>query len=106
MKKTKKLEPRLILADGSEGVRRFRTDYWYDRRLKTPFPYLRGFPKSEDGSIEGAGRIIMKGHCAQIACFDRVKGAYRWTLERGAKVPGTNLYQVVAYAGGPRRLGR
>lgn len=105
MKKTRRPEPRITLADGSEGVRRFRTDYWMDRRRKKPSEHARaGFPKTEAGSIEGAGKVIMKGYATQIACFDRVRGRYIWTVERGDKVPGTHLYSVVAYAGTPRNL--
>lgn len=97
----RKPEQTLTLANGNEGVRRYRTDYWYDRRRIRPSTYSRGFPKLQDGSIEGAGRIIHKGWCSQIACFDRVTGRYVWTVTRGEKVPGTQVYNALFKRGGP-----
>lgn len=93
MSRNKKPDPILNLADGSEGVRRFRTDYWLDGRTKKPSAHARsGFPRTEDGSIGGAGKIIMKGWAFKIACYDRVRGRYLWTLVRTEKVPGTHLW--------------
>lgn len=94
----------LVLADGRQGLRPFRTDVWMDLRASSPSPRHiagPGFPKGEEGSIDRAARAIMKGHAARIACFDRVLGRYRWTVERGERVPGTHLYQTIAYKGGP-----
>lgn len=100
MSRNKKPDPILQLAGGGEGVRRYRTDYWFDRRNKNPSPHARsGFPRTEDGSIEGAGKIIMKGWCAKIACYDRKAGRYVWTLIRGDKVPGTHLYAFTIHHG-------
>jgi hypothetical protein len=98
--KMKKPEPVLTLADGREGVRRHRTDYWYDRRFKEPSLYMRpGFPKTQEGSIEGVAKLVMKGWITKGACYDRVTGEYLWTVERGQKVPGTPLYAVVIWKG-------
>lgn len=100
MAKKYRARPEITLHDGSMGKARYRTDYWFDRRHSRPSPHARsGFPFTEDGSIEGAGRVIMKGHCAKIACFDRVKGRYKWTIIRGERIAGTNLYQPIVKVG-------
>jgi hypothetical protein len=99
-KQPKKSEgPRLVLADGRDGLRQHRTDYWYHNRLHKPSPYGRGFPKSEDGSIEGVAKLVMKGWITKGACFDRVKGKYLWTVERGPRIEGTPLYQPIISKG-------
>lgn len=90
---------RLISAEGADIARRFATRYWYDARFKEPSRASRGFPRTEDGSIAGAGKVIMKGWCAKVQCYDRVLGRVLWTLKRGAKLPGTSLYTVTAHRG-------
>jgi hypothetical protein len=100
MARKQKLDPVIQLAGGIEGKRRFRTDYWMDGRTKKPSAHARsGFPRTEDGSIEGAGKIIMKGWCSKIGCYDRKRGVYVWTLVRGDKVPGTHLYSFTILKG-------
>jgi hypothetical protein len=105
IKTKKKPETILTLADGREGVRRFRTDVWMDFRTRDPA--LRhiagpGFPHTENGSVDRAAKAIMKGYAARIACYDRVEGKYLWCVERGEKVPGTPIYSPVVYKGFPR----
>lgn len=100
MAKKKKTRKPITLWDGSTGLKPIRTDFWFDLRMRKPSDYTRGFPDTEEGSIKGAGRIIMLGYVARIGCFDRVKGKYRWLLERGERIPGTNLFGVIPF--GPK----
>lgn len=91
----------LVLADGREGVRRYRTDYF--GRLNASKPSMHnhpGFPKGEDGSIDGVMKAVAKGYIAKGACYDRVEGKYLWTVRRGPKVPGTRLYTPLIEKGG------
>jgi hypothetical protein len=97
----RKKEPVLQLADGREGVRRYRTDIWYDGRLKEPSRWTRGFPKAEVGSIQTAGRLVMAGYAYRVASFDRVRGRYVWTVQRGQRVQGTHVYTPVVTLGAP-----
>lgn len=80
--------------DGSERLRRYQTRYWLDARKAEPLRSSKGFPKTEDGSLEGVGRLALKGWIAKAQCFDWHTGTVLWTVRRGAKVPGTNVYQV------------
>jgi hypothetical protein len=97
-RKTKE-ERTLIAHDGREIKRPFATLYWTDNRRKEPTPFCKGFPKNEDGSIAGAGKIILRGLASKIKCVDRLTGRVRWTVTRGERVPGTNIYSVVATKG-------
>jgi hypothetical protein len=95
----RKKEPVLQLANGTEGVRRYRTDIWYDGRLKEPSRWTRGFPKVEVGSIQTAGRLVMAGIAFRVASYDRVAGRYVWTVQRGERVPGTHVYTPIVTKG-------
>jgi hypothetical protein len=97
MNRKKKPEPRIVLADGREGVRRWRTSIWYDLRLKDPSPasWGRGFPKLEVGSIETAARLVMTGRAAKVQCTDRVTGRVMWTVRKGERVPRTHVYNPI-----------
>lgn len=99
MTKQKKPEKIITLADGSEGKRQYRTDYWYGNRNHKPSPFGKGFPKSENGSIEGVAKQVMKGRITKGGCYDRVKGEYLWTVERGQRIPGTNVFQPIVTKG-------
>ena len=77
--------------------RPYETRYWLDRREKTPI--VRGFPKAEAGSIDGAAKAAMKGLVAKVQCIDRHNDQVLWTVIRGDKVPGRNLYNVKAVRG-------
>jgi len=91
-----------VLEDAATGAviyRRYATRYWFDARMKEPSRFARGYPKAEDGSIEGAGRVIMKGYCAKVQCYDRVEGRVLWTLRRGPKLAGTRLFTVTFHRG-------
>lgn len=102
MAKSKKVPEKIItLADGREGVRHFRTDYWYGNRNSRPSQFGRGFPKAEEGSIEGVAKLVMKGWITKGACYDRVKGVYVWSVERGERVAGTKVYQPIVTKGAP-----
>lgn len=101
MKRAKKPEPVLIAADGREIRRRYETSIWYDRRLKDPSPWHRGFPKEEDGSIKTASHLVMSGKAARVQCFDRVRGRVEWTVDRGDRVPRTHLYDPIISHGEP-----
>lgn len=93
-------EELIILADGRYGSRRYRTDYWTDGRTKGPSKHAApGFPKTEDGSINGVAKLAMRGVIAKGACYDRLTGRYIWTVQRGDKVPGTRLYTPVITKG-------
>lgn len=97
--KKKKPEPIIQLADGREDVRRFRTDIWYDGRLREPARWTRGFPKEEIGSIQTAGRLVMTGLAFKVGSFDRVRGRYAWTVKRGRRVPRTHVYEPIVVYG-------
>lgn len=99
MKRKKKPEPVLQLADGREGVRRYQTNVWYDARLKEPSRWTRGFPRFETGSIETAAREVMTGRAAKVQCFDRVRGRVEWTVQRGSRERGTHIYGVIVTRG-------
>lgn len=86
---------------GEQIVRRYATRYWVDQRRKQPIRYAQGFPKTEDGSMEGAGRLILKGWISKAQCYDRVLGKVLWTLKRGPKLPGTNIHTVLPFKGDP-----
>lgn len=83
--------------NGNAIKRRYETRYWIDSRVTRPI--TSGFPKIEDGSIEGAGRVILRGLASKISCIDRVTGQVLWTVKRGTKVPGTRIYNVIAVKG-------
>lgn len=97
--KAKRREEILVLADGREGVRRFRTDIWYDGRMKEPSRWTRGFPQQEVGSIQTAGRLVMSGQVFRVASFDRVTGRYIWAVTRGTRIEGTHVYEPVITKG-------
>lgn len=80
--------------DGSMRLRRYQTRYWLDGRKTEPLRGSKGFPKTEDGSLEGVGRLALKGWIAKAQCFDWLTGKVLWTVRRGAKVDGTNVYTV------------
>lgn len=102
----RKIKERPFTAfDGSERLRQYQTRYWLDEARREPTRYARGFPKTEDGSLEGVGRLVMKGWIAKGQCFDWRTGRVLWTVKRGPKVPGTNLYSVLPYRGDPDERG-
>lgn len=94
-----------VAFDGSERVRQYQTRYWLDEARREPSRYARGFPKTEDGSLEGVGRLAMKGWIAKAQCFDWKSGTVLWTIKRGPKVRDTNLYTVHAFKGDPDESG-
>jgi hypothetical protein len=79
------------------AMRPYETRYWCDRRLSKPI--TRGFPKAEIGSIDGAMKAAGKGLVSKVQCIDRVSELVIWTVLRGRKVPGRNLYSVEAHSG-------
>lgn len=85
--------------EGNQRVRRFQTRYWLGNRNHKPSSYARGFPKTEDGSIAGVGKLALRGWISKAQCFDWLTGKVLWTVERGAKVPGTNIYSVTVHKG-------
>lgn len=89
----------IYAPSGQQIHRRYKLEYWFDLRRKDPTPYTRGFPGSEDTSVEAAGRRIMRGLVAKIQCTDRTQDRVVWTLVRGPRVLGTPLYSVLAYRG-------
>jgi hypothetical protein len=101
MTKRKKKEPTIIAHDGREILRRFATLYFFDGRIKTPDRWSRGYPRIEDSSIDGAGRMVMRGLAFKVQCLDRVRGKVLWTVKRGERVPGTHLFQAVPFKGDP-----
>lgn len=92
-------KPQMFAPDGREIFRAYKNEYWYDMRLKDPCPFTRGFPGSESGSVEAAGRLIMTGRVAKIRCTDRTRDRVIWTLVRGPRVPGTPLFSVLPFRG-------
>lgn len=85
--------------NGREIVRRNKLEYWFDLRKKAPTPFARGFPNDEANAIKAAGRLIMTGIVSKIRCTDRVLDRVQWTLIRGDRVPGTNLFAVLPFRG-------
>lgn len=99
MAKKRKSEPRIVDVNGNEIVRRYETRYWFGNRNHRPSPFGRGFPRFEDGSAEGVGKLALKGWITKAQCFDRVTGKVKWTVLRGERVPGTHLYNVIIKPG-------
>lgn len=79
------------------ATRPFETRYWVDRRLTKPI--TSGYPKQEQGSIDGAMKAAGKGLVSKVQCIDRTSGDVVWTVVRGNKVPGRNVYSVNAHKG-------
>lgn len=92
--KKRKPAKRIQLADGTWGVAPFATLYTFDGR-KVVKTASKGFPRSEEGSIQGAGREVMTGRALRVQGFNRVKGRVEWTVHRGERIPGTNLYAPI-----------
>lgn len=92
-------EAAMYSPQGDQIYRRYKLEYWFDLRRKEPTPYTRGFPGSEDTSVEAAGRRIMRGMVAKIRCTDRTLDRVVWTLVRGPRVLGTPLFTVIPYRG-------
>lgn len=68
------------------------TMYWLDRRHKLPM--TRGYPKGQEGSAKGAGKVIMAGFANKVQCINRHTGRVYWTAEK-VKVPGlASVYAV------------
>lgn len=86
------------------ATRPFETRYWCDRRLAKPI--TSGYPKAEAGSIDGAMKAAGKGLVSKVQCIDRATGAVAWTVLRGAKVPGRDVYSVDAHKGDYHPRGR
>lgn len=80
-----------------EIKRPFETRYWVDRRKGKPL--VRGFPKGEAGSVDGAAKAAAKGLVSKVQCVDRHTEQVLWTVIRGNKVPGRNLWSVTAHKG-------
>lgn len=101
MKKRTPDQDSLLGWDGRDIKRRYETRYWLDGRRREPLKGSKGFPKHEDGSISGAGRVVLRGLASKIQCFDRVTGKVLWTVKKGDKVPGTHIFNVLAFKGDP-----
>jgi hypothetical protein len=98
MAKKRKPAKKIHLADGTWGVAPFATLYKFDGR-KVVSQHSKGFPRSEDGSIQGAGREVMTGRALQVQGYNRVKGRTEWTVKRGPRIEGTHLYQPIIIRG-------
>lgn len=78
-------------------IRPYETRYFIDSR-KTK-PVTRGFPKRQDGSIEGAAKAVAKGFANKVQCVDRNADRVIWTVKRGPKVPGVQIRPVLVERG-------
>lgn len=78
-------------------IRQFETRYWFGYRRSKPDS--RGFPKAQDGSIVGASKAIGRGLATKVQCIDRNRGEVLWTLKRGPKVPGANIWPTIVVKG-------
>jgi len=78
-------------------VREHETRYWFDRRFKNAITH--GFPKSETGSIEGAAKACAKGIVSKVQRIHRESGKVEWTVLRGDKVPGVNVFPTIVIKG-------
>lgn len=79
--------------------RPYETRYWIDAR-KTK-PVTKGFPKHEDGSIEGAGRAVARGFASKVQCIERETGRVLWTVKRAPRVPGVHIRGLEVHRGDP-----
>jgi hypothetical protein len=73
-------------------VRPYETRYWVDGRRKSPIS--RGFPKAQEGSIEGAARAVASGFASKVQCITRPGGRVLWTVKAGPRVPGVRVVPV------------
>lgn len=80
-------------------MRPYETRYWTDNRRTRPT--TSGFPKAETGSIDGAVKAAAKGLVSKVQCIDRENETVLWTVKRGAKLPGRNLWSTEAHKGDP-----
>lgn len=81
-----------------KGMKReYETRYWIDRRLNKPI--TRGFPKSEEGGIEGAAKAVAKGLASKVQRIHRPTGYVEWTVLRGPKVRGVAVYPTEVIRG-------
>lgn len=87
------------MSEKKQPVRQFETRYFGDGRYKkAKFIGSRGFPKSEEGSIDGASKAVAKGYVAKVQCIDRFNGdKVLWTVIGKPKVPGVKIrpYDVI-----------
>lgn len=77
--------------------RPYETRYWVDRRLNKPISH--GFPKSEQGGIEGAAKAVAKGLASKVQRIRRSDEHVEWTVLRGEKVRGVNIYPTIVIRG-------
>jgi hypothetical protein len=73
--------------------REFVTEYWYGYPHEKK-PTTRGYPKAEEGSIEGAAKAVAKGWVAKVRRVHRDTGRVEWTVTRGEKVRGVNIWPI------------
>lgn len=79
--------------------RPYETRYWIDARHTNPI--TKGFPKAEEGSIQGAGRVVARGLATKVQCIDRETGEVLWTVKRTPRVRGVNIRGLEVFRGDP-----
>lgn len=86
--------------------RPYETRYWVDSRRRAPIS--RGFPKAEDGSIEGAAKAVARGYANKVQCIDRIEhpGRVLWTVKAGPRVPGVHIRPVEVIRGDDEKPSR
>ena len=89
-------------------IRQFETRYFGRARYKRlQYAVSRGFPKSEDGSIEGAAKAVARGYVDKVQCIDRWNhDRVKWTVKAGQPVPGVRIRPVIVIRGDDERQGR
>lgn len=76
------------------------TRYFGNASYRNPrLAVSKGFPKSEDGSIEGAARAVARGYARKVQCIDRIEhpGKVLWTVKALPRIPGVSIvpYEVI-----------
>lgn len=78
--------------------RPFETRYYGNVLHVNPrYAISRGFPKGEEGSIKGAAKAVAQGYVHKVQCIDRTTNEPIWTVLRGNKVRGVNIYPVLVF---------
>lgn len=86
-------------------IRQFETRYFGSTRYKrTRFIGSRGFPKTENGSIDGAAKAVAKGFVDKVQCIDRFSDKVKWTVKALPRVPGVNIRPYEVIRGDDERL--
>lgn len=87
--------------------RPYETRYFGSISMRDPSKAVsRGFPKAEEGSIEGAAKAVAKGWVRKVQCIERSTERVLWTVKAGPRVRGVNIIPTVVTRGDDAGPGR